>query len=50
VLVPRGRRSLCIVNPTARLSRVTLATTLVLVGIGGFTRGSGSGYGCADRW
>ena len=50
VLVPRGRRSLWIVNPTARLSRVALAATLVLVGIGGFTRGSGSGYGCADRW
>ncbi|MEE2768649.1 MAG: COX15/CtaA family protein [Actinomycetota bacterium] len=37
-------------TPTARLSRVTLAATLALVGIGGFTRGSGSGYGCADRW
>ncbi|MBL6925274.1 MAG: COX15/CtaA family protein, partial [Acidimicrobiia bacterium] len=24
--------------------------TLFLVGVGGFTRGSGSGYGCADRW
>ena len=50
VLVPLGRRSLCIVNPTARLSRVALAATLILVGIGGFTRGSGSGYGCSDRW
>ncbi|SVA96534.1 uncharacterized protein METZ01_LOCUS149388, partial [marine metagenome] len=50
VLVHRGRRSLWIVNPTARLSRVALTATLVLVGIGGFTRGSGSGYGCADRW
>lgn len=24
--------------------------TLVLVAIGGFTRGSGSGFGCADQW
>ena len=29
---------------------MALVATLVLVGIGGFTRGSGSGYGCADRW
>ena len=35
---------------TARLSRVTLILTLFLVTFGGFTRGSGSGYGCADRW
>jgi heme a synthase len=33
-----------------RLSLWTLASTIVLVAIGGFTRGSGSGYGCADRW
>lgn len=33
-----------------RLSRLALIATLVLVSIGGFTRGSGSGYGCADRW
>ena len=32
------------------LSRWTLAATLFLVAFGGFTRGSGSGYGCADRW
>ncbi len=35
---------------TRRLSWMALVATLVLVGIGGFTRGSGSGYGCADRW
>ncbi|MEE8331037.1 MAG: COX15/CtaA family protein [Acidimicrobiia bacterium] len=35
---------------TRRLSRLALAATLALVGIGGFTRGSDSGYGCADRW
>lgn len=35
---------------TRNLSRWTLAATLVLVAFGGFTRGSGSGYGCADRW
>ncbi len=33
-----------------RLSRLALAATLLLVALGGFTRGSGSGYGCADRW
>jgi heme a synthase len=32
------------------LSRVTVGATLVLIAVGGFTRGSGSGYGCADRW
>ncbi len=35
---------------TRRLATLTLGATLVLVAIGGFTRGSGSGYGCADRW
>ncbi len=35
---------------TRRLSTLTLGATLALVAIGGFTRGSGSGYGCADRW
>lgn len=35
---------------TRNLSRWTLAATLALVAVGGFTRGSGSGYGCADRW
>lgn len=24
--------------------------TLLLIGLGGYTRGSGSGFGCADRW
>jgi heme a synthase len=33
-----------------RLAVWTLGSTVVLVAIGGFTRGSGSGYGCADRW
>lgn len=33
-----------------RLSRLALVATLALVALGGFTRGSGSGYGCADRW
>lgn len=32
------------------LSRWALAATIGLVALGGFTRGSGSGYGCADRW
>ncbi|MFV2039939.1 MAG: heme A synthase, partial [Acidimicrobiales bacterium] len=35
---------------TRRLSWLALVATLVLVAIGGFTRGSGSGYGCQDRW
>ncbi|MFN2555518.1 MAG: heme A synthase [Nitriliruptorales bacterium] len=33
-----------------RLASSTLAVTILLVAIGGFTRGSGSGYGCKDRW
>ncbi len=33
-----------------RLASSTLAVTILLVAIGGFTRGSGSGFGCADRW
>lgn len=38
-------------DPTVRrLARATLAATLALVAVGGFTRGSGSGYGCEDRW
>ena len=37
-------------NSTRTLSRSALATTLLLVAIGGFTRGSDSGYGCEDRW
>lgn len=35
---------------TRILARWTLAATVTLVALGGFTRGSGSGYGCADRW
>ena len=35
---------------TRRLSWLAVIATLILVAIGGFTRGSGSGYGCADRW
>ena len=37
-------------SPTHRWALVTLAATLLLVAVGGFTRGSGSGYGCADQW
>lgn len=33
-----------------RWALVTLLTTVLLIGVGGFTRGSGSGYGCEDRW
>lgn len=33
-----------------RLSVATLVAAVTLVALGGFTRGSGSGYGCADRW
>lgn len=33
-----------------RLSLWALAGTLLQVAWGAFTRGSGSGYGCADRW
>lgn len=33
-----------------RLALATLVVTIVLVGVGGYTRGSGSGYGCQDRW
>lgn len=35
---------------TSRLARITLVLTLFLIGFGGFTRGSASGYGCEDRW
>ncbi len=35
---------------TRILSRWTVAATLILVAVGGFTRGSGSGFGCADQW
>ena len=43
-------RSLSLMSSTARLSRISLGATLLLVAVGGFTRGSGSGYGCSDRW
>lgn len=33
-----------------RLAGATLGVTLLLVAIGGFTRGTGSGFGCQDRW
>ncbi len=33
-----------------RLSLASLALTLLQVAWGAFTRGSGSGYGCKDRW
>ena len=32
------------------VSRWALAATIALVTLGGYTRGSGSGYGCEDRW
>ncbi len=35
---------------TRRLAKWSLATTILLVTLGGYTRGSGSGYGCRDRW
>lgn len=35
---------------TRTLSRTALGATLFLIMLGGFTRGSGSGFGCADRW
>ena len=35
---------------TRRLAATALGTTLLLIMIGGYTRGSGSGYGCEDRW
>ena len=43
-------RSLSLMSSTARLSRIAFGATLLLVAVGGFTRGSGSGYGCSDRW
>jgi heme A synthase len=38
------------VTRTQRLSIGSLLTAVVLVGIGAFTRGSGSGFGCRDSW
>ncbi|HSG78352.1 MAG TPA: COX15/CtaA family protein [Acidimicrobiia bacterium] len=37
-------------NRVSRLALASLAATLLLVGFGGYTRGSESGYGCEDRW
>ncbi len=37
-------------SSTHRFGLSTLVMTLLLVAVGGYTRGSGSGYGCADRW
>ena len=37
-------------RPTLRIGSVALAATVLLIVVGGYTRGSGSGYGCADRW
>ncbi len=39
-----------VASSTYRFGLVTLVVTLFLVAVGGFTRGSGSGYGCADQW
>jgi len=33
-----------------RLATLAVWSTLFLVAFGGYTRGSGSGYGCKDRW
>lgn len=33
-----------------KLANAAVASTLVLIAFGGYTRGSGSGYGCKDRW
>jgi heme A synthase len=33
-----------------RLTAATFAVTTLQVSVGAFTRGSGSGFGCADRW
>ena len=35
---------------TRTLARWTLVATVALIALGGYTRGSGSGYGCEDRW
>ncbi len=35
---------------TRTLAQWSLGTTIFLVTLGGYTRGSGSGYGCKDRW
>lgn len=37
-------------DSTFRLALSALIATVVLILVGGFTRGSGSGYGCQDRW
>lgn len=33
-----------------KLAQVAVWSTLLLIAFGGYTRGSGSGYGCKDRW
>lgn len=33
-----------------KLASWTFGVTVLLVAVGGFTRGSGSGFGCEDRW
>jgi cytochrome c oxidase assembly protein subunit 15 len=38
------------VTSTPKLPRSALVATILLVGVGAYTRGSGSGFGCADRW
>ena len=35
---------------TRILGRITLGATVALVTLGAYTRGSGSGFGCRDRW
>lgn len=37
-------------NRLQKLASWTFGVAVVLVAIGGFTRGSDSGYGCEDRW
>ncbi|VAW07736.1 hypothetical protein MNBD_ACTINO02-1092 [hydrothermal vent metagenome] len=47
------RRSTILAMERIRLHRIALLamwSTLVLIAFGAFTRGSGSGYGCKDRW
>ena len=37
-------------NRASRLARITLITVVLQIALGAYTRGSGSGYGCRDRW
>lgn len=48
--VATNRETLRQPDRTYRLGLTSLVATLLLIMVGGFTRGSGSGYGCADRW